>query len=140
MKIYLATNKSKNINCKWASNLAMLDGMLLDSEGTDIICDDFISSFAYEEIAGLLNKLASKIRIKGKLTIADVDANILSVRTYNQEVAENELNSMLFTNQKRKSIVSLSTIEEKLPKNLDIESKTYDHKTCRFILVARRVK
>lgn len=140
MKIYLATNKPNNLNCKWASNLPMLDGMLLDSEGTDIVCDDFISSFTYEEIPSLLNKLASKLRIKGKLTIADVDANILTVRTYNQEVAENELNSMLFTNQKRKSIVSLSNIEAALPSNLEIESKTYDHKTCRFILVVRRVK
>lgn len=138
MKIYLATNKPDNINCKWASNLPMLDGILLDSEGTDIVCDDFISSFGYEEIGGLLNKLASKLRIKGKLTIADVDANILAVRTYNQEVGENELNGILFTNQKRKSITSLLTIEEALPSNLQIESKTYDHKTCRFILVVRR--
>jgi hypothetical protein len=138
MKVYLST-VNKNTNSKWASNLPMLDGLVLDSEGTDIICDDFISSFEYNEIGGLLSKIASKIRLKGKLTIADVDANIIFRRGYNEEISENDANIALFANQKRKSLISLKTVIKMLPPNLEIESKTYDHQTCRFILVLRRV-
>jgi hypothetical protein len=138
MKVYLST-VNKNTNSKWASNLPMLDGLVLDSEGTDIICDDFISSFEYNEIGSLLSKIASKIRLKGKLTIADVDANIIFRRGYNEEISENDANIALFANQKRKSLISLKTVIKMLPPNLEIESKTYDHQTCRFILVLRRV-
>jgi hypothetical protein len=137
MKVYLST-VNKDSNYKWASNLAMLDGMLLDSEGTDIVCDDFISSFSSEDAAGLLSKIASKLRLKGKLTIAEVDPNIIFRRGYNQEISEADVNTALFTNQKRRSIVSLDTILKMLPPNLTVESKTYDHQTCRFVLVVRR--
>lgn len=138
MKVYLSTTK-KNTNSAWASNLATLDGLLLDSEGTDITCDDFISSFDHSEIAGLISKLASKLRIKGKMTIADVDANILFRRGYNQEISESDANTALFSNQKRKSLLSLESLSEMLPPNLQIESKTYEHQTCRFVIVVRRV-
>ena len=105
MKIYLATNKTDKTNYQWASNLPMLDGILLDSVGTDIICDDFLSSFNIEEIIKLLEKLTNKLRLNGKLTIAEVDSNIICRRYYNQEISEIEMNTILFTNQKRKSFL-----------------------------------
>ena len=138
MKVYLSSTKKEN-NYKWASNLSMLDGILLDSEGTDIICDDFISSFGIEEMPSLLMKLKNKLRLNGKLTIAEVDSNIIFRRGYNHEISENDANVALFNNQKRKSLLSLEFIVEALPSNLIVESKTYEHQTCRFILVVRRV-
>lgn len=140
MKVYLSNTKPENLTSKWANNLPMLDGVLLDSEGTDLTCDDFVSSFEINEIEALIKKLASKLRLKGKLTIADVDSNILCRRAYNQEISENELNLTLFARQKRKSLLSLETLEALLPSNLEVESKTYEHKTCRFVLVVRRTK
>ena len=138
MKVYLST-ANKNSTYKWASNLPTLDGLLLDAEGTDIICDDFVSSFDSEEITALLEKLTSKLRLKGKLTIAEVDSSIIFRRGYNQEISESDVNVALFKDQKRKCLVSLDTIVEMLPANMSIESKTYDHQTCRFVLVVRRV-
>ena len=140
MKVYLSNTKPENLTSKWANNLPMLDGVLLDSEGTDLTCDDFVSSFEINEIEALIKKLASKLRLKGKLTIADVDSNILCRRAYNQEISENELNLTLFARQKRKYLLSLETLEALLPSNLEVESKTYEHKTCRFVLVVRRAK
>jgi hypothetical protein len=130
MKVYLSNTKPENLTSKWANNLPMLDGVLLDSEGTDLTCDDFVSSFEINEIEALIKKL----------TIADVDSNILCRRAYNQEISENELNLTLFARQKRKSLLSLETLEALLPSNLEVESKTYEHKTCRFVLVVRRAK
>lgn len=138
MKVYLSSFK-KETNQKWASNIPMLDGLVLDAEGTDIICDDFVSTFEFNEINSLLAKIVSKLRIKGKLTIAEVDSDILFRRGYNQEISESDANAALFSNQKRKCVVSLNTIIQALPANVEVESKTYEHQTCRFILVLRRV-
>lgn len=140
MKVYLSSTQKEHSNYKWASNLPMLDGLLLDSEGTDIICDDFISSFDITEISSLLAKIISKARLKGKITIAEVDSNILFRRGYNQELSEADVNAVLFKNQKRKCLLSLMSLEEILPPSIEIESKTYEHQTCRFILVLRRTK
>ena len=140
MKVYLSATQKENSNYKWASNLPMLDGLLLDSEGTDLVCDDFISTFEAEEVSSLLAKLATKIRLKGKLTIAEVDSNILFRRGYNNEISEADANVVLFKGQKRKSLLSLIGLEQMIPPTLEIESKTYEHQTCRFILVLRRVK
>jgi hypothetical protein len=139
MKIYLSMNKPKD-NRAWANSLPMLDGMVLDSEGTDITCDDFVSSFEHHDLSELLKKLASKLRLKGKITIADVDSAVLCRRSYNQEISEVDLNVALFNNQKRKSLLSLTTLESVVPPGLQIETKTYDHQTCRFILVLRRIR
>lgn len=139
MKVYLSNKKQENANYKWANSLPMLDGVLLDSEGTDVVCDNFVSSFDGTELVGLIKKLVSKLRLKGKLTICDVDSAVLARRMYNQEITEEDANNALFHNQKRKSLHSLRTIIDCLPPNVKVETKDYELQTCRFTLVVRRV-
>jgi hypothetical protein len=138
MKVYLSTNKPEGTSGKWANSLPMLDGILLNSEGTDIVCDHFISSFSINEYQELLKKLATKLRLNGKLTITDIDMNILARRKYNEEIDEDSINAALFSEQKRKSVSSLISLEGLLPPNLYVEQKHYDHQTCNFTIVARR--
>lgn len=139
MKIYLSTTKPQDSR-KWANSIAMLDGLVLNSEATDITCDNFISSFDISELKFLLENIILKIRINGVITITDVDVNIISRRIYTDELSIEKYNSILFGDQKRKSIVSLSEIESILPDSLKIESKYYDQNTCRFTLKCRRMK
>lgn len=139
MKIYLSITKPQDSR-KWANSLPMLDGLVLNSEATDITCDNFISSFEISELKFLLENIIIKIRINGTITIADVDADIISRRMYTNELSIEKYNNILFADQKRKSVISLSEIESMLPNSLKIESKYYDQNTCRFTLKCRRIK
>ena len=137
MKIYLSTTKPNDTR-KWANSLPMLDGLVLNSEAIDITCDNFLSSFDIREIEQLLHKISEKMRIRGILTLVDIDMNITSRRFYTEEINIEKLNTILFEEQKRKCFLTMELIEFLLPKNLTIEYKHYDQNTCRFILKCRR--
>ena len=50
MKVYLSPNKPEEKYNAWISNIATLDGQVLDSEATQIIADQFLSMFNYNEV------------------------------------------------------------------------------------------
>lgn len=138
MKIYLSTQDPKNEFYKWANSLPMLDGIVLDSEATAIVCDSFISSFDYHEAGALLLKIVKKMRIGCELVVMDVDAEMLCRSFYVEEINQKQLNEIVFMSQKRKSLFSMSHIEENLPENIRVTNKHYENGNCSFILKCRR--
>lgn len=138
MKIYLSTENPKNEFYKWANSLPMFDGIVLNSEATEIICDHFISSFRFEEIPELLSRIFTKMRLGCELTIIDVDVEMACRSIHVEEINQREVNKILFDNQKRKSIFSMDVIEKYLPENVTITNKHYENGNCTFILKCRR--
>tara|TARA_B100001113_G_C21121966_1_gene627762 strand:- start:3866 stop:4288 length:423 start_codon:yes stop_codon:yes gene_type:complete len=139
MKIFLSHKKPQDNSYKWASNLSMMDGMVLDNEATEIICEDFVSSFSQEESIALFQKIFSKMRIGCVLTISEVDSSVLFKKFYLEETTLDELNSILFNNnQKRKSVLNLQKIHESLPNGIQVEEKYYDYNQCRTVVKSRR--
>jgi hypothetical protein len=138
MKIYLSTQDPKSPNYKWANSLPMLDGIVLDSEATEIICDNFVSSFDYSEVGALLSKIAKKMRIGCELVIMDVDVEMLCRSLYVEEIDQKTLNDIVFFSQKRKSLFSMSQIESSLPQNIRPTNKHYENGNCSFVLKCRR--
>jgi len=139
MKVFLSDNKPSLNSHKWASNLSMFNDMVLDCEATDIICENFLSSFNFGELQDLVKIIVSKMRLDSELTIIETDAYLTSKKFYTEEINLAELNSILFK-ASRKSILNSDHILSVLPENLNVTHKHYDAASCGFILKCRRSK
>lgn len=139
MKIYLSNNKPNNNTHTWINNLSTLNDTVLNAEATEIICEDFLSSFTIDEQRELINKVVEKLRLNSKLIISEVDCNLISKRFYLEELNLQEINRIMFTN-KRKSILSVAEISKNLPDKLEVNNKHFQYNECRIILTCRRCK
>lgn len=139
MKIYLSNNKPNNNTHTWINNLSTLNDTVLNAEATEIICEDFLSSFNIDEQRELINKVVEKLRLNSKLIISEVDCNLISKRFYLEELNLQEINRIMFTN-KRKSILSVAEISKNLPDKLEVNNKHFQYNECRIILTCRRCK
>ena len=63
MKIYLSNKKPENSQYTHVSNVVSLDNMVLDSEATDVVVDNFLSQFSIDELGVVLTKILSKLRV-----------------------------------------------------------------------------
>jgi len=140
MRIFLSHKNTPDNSYSQATNLNVLNGIVLDSEATEILCDDFISSFSNNEIKELLENICKKVRLKGQLIIKEVDANITARKYYVEEINLEELNSILFDNQKRKSIVDIGLLTRSIPESFQVEEKYFDNNTGNIVLKCRRVR
>jgi len=140
MKVFLSDNKPSLNSHKWASNLSMFNDMVLDCEATDIICENFLSSFNFGELQDLIKIIVSKMRLDSQLTIIETDAYLTSKKFYIEEINLTELNSVLFNSGGRKCILNSDHILSILPENLNVTHKHYEAASCGFILKCRRSK
>ena len=79
MKVYLSPQKPEADYNAWISNIATLDGQVLDSEATQIIADQFFSMFNYHEVDQIISKVSKKMRLF--LLFATIFVQILKVQT-----------------------------------------------------------
>ena len=141
MKIYLCpVQQTEEKSHTWVSNIAIFNNMVGDSEATSIICDYFLLSFKYEELASALQRIVSKMRLRSELVLIHPDINMLSQRLQRDDINIDKLNTILFKYGAIKSIFSIDTIEQLLPSNVQITHKHFDIDTSNIILQARRVK
>lgn len=139
MKIYLSHNKPSINNYTWINNLSSLNDSVLQSEATEIVCENFLSSFSVDEQKELLNKITDKLRLNSKLIISEVDCNLITKRFYLEEINLTEVNKILFAD-KRKSILSVNDILANLPHKLQVNNKHFQYNECKIILTCRRYK
>jgi hypothetical protein len=139
MKIFLSNHKPSIDNYIWINNLSQLNDSVLQSEATEIICEDFLSSFAINEQQELLNKITEKLRLNSKLIISEVDCGLITKRFYLEEINLAELNEKMFSG-KRKSILSVHEIIKNLPDKLQVNNKHFQYNECKIILTCRRHK
>ena len=140
MKIYLSANPPTDQNKfhKWVSSLAALDGLVMSSEATSIVCGHFLSTLPIQQMAAAINLMASKMRIGGELIIYATDIVILSQRIYKDEIDLNILNNILFKNGSIKSAYSMDLVEQLLPKNIEILNKHFNIGTSEIVIKTRR--
>ena len=140
MKIYLCPTEPVELtkSTTWISNLATFNGVVGDSEATSIVCDFFLSSFKYEELQGVLNKIVSKMRLNSELILIHPDINILSQRLVREEVDTQTFNNILFKAGGIKSVFPMEDVERSLPSSVQVTHKHFDALTSQIILTARR--
>lgn len=141
MRVFLSNIEPEDKSYIWINNIAILNEKILNAEATHIVCDNFISNFMLAECQQLFLMILSKMRLNCELIIKDVDMDILNRRYINEEITITEANNILFSsNNKRKSLLNMSSIEINVPQNMALTNKTYDYSSCSFIMKYRRAK
>jgi hypothetical protein len=142
MKVYLGCD-SECGHCEhnFDSNMiGLFASQILDSEATEIICENLFSNFYISELPDLISLVCKKVRLKGKLIIKDFDFYFTSKIIFRNELPIEDLNVMIFENRNKiKSIFTLETLESFLPQDSFRVTKKEFGKT-NFTIHLERVK
>ena len=139
MKVYLSPQKPEENYNAWISNIATLDGQVLDSEATQIIADQFLSMFNYHEVDQIISKVSRKMRLGGELTIIEPDFNLISQQYTRDDFSLGDINKILFNGSYIKSVLNLEEIVNRLPAhNLSISQKSFNNQSAQLIIKCRR--
>ncbi len=137
MRVILSPEKTEINSHKHISDIKMFHDSVLESECTDLICDNFISTFDYNEIDQIIQILTSKMRLNSELTIKEVDARLVCKKFHVEELDLDAVNSILFST-KRKSMLTSDKITSLINNKLTLSSVHYDDKSCSSIIKYRR--
>jgi hypothetical protein len=99
---------SKHTICRDVSTLAR---NVLQNEATEIICQDFLSCFNWEDLPKVIELILTKMRKGCKLTILEKDLRLISRQIYKEISSVESLNKKIFeSGQIMKSLFSLEDI------------------------------
>lgn len=120
----------KDINL---ANLSVDDG-----EATEIVVDDFLSSYPLHDVANIFNVILNKLRQRGTITITFIDIEFAAYRLSRGFITTEEFNEIIFYKSVR-SLTSCDVFESILQKfGIVIESKRLISETCTAIITGRR--
>ena len=139
MKIYLSTKPLLDDSYKSISNIVTFDAMVLDGEATKIVVQNFISSFSFNEVDLILNKIIKKLRLKGELIIIEPDLDLICMKFYRNDIDIRDFNSIVFAaNRSAKSILTMEYLTQLIEKSLTITEKHFDEIASSSMIKARR--
>lgn len=115
----------------------MFNETVLDSECTDLICENFLSTFHFNEVERVIQILVSKMRMNSLLTIQEVDNKILSRRSYIEDLQIDQVNELLFAAH-RKNILTSDKIDSLMVSGMNLEHTHYNDTSCVAVMRYRR--
>ena len=138
MLVYLTATDKELQNYNTYHQITTFSRAVSDNEAREIICENFRSSFDYNDVPKVLSMLLGKLRVGASLTIIDHDIRLISRQVYREEVDINTLNSVVFSDKQIvKSFLTLEAIEDLIPPtDFKIMSKDFGSKT--FTLTMKR--
>lgn len=142
MKVYLSLTRLEDDEAyDHYRNIGRFANGVMNSEANEIICKDFLSSFSYEEVGGVIDIIISKMRIGCELTIVEPDFYLVSKHIFRESINMEDVNRLVFKGGILKSILTVSDIESFFVNlNLQVVSKHFDENFCRFIIKIRRTQ
>ena len=138
MKVYISTEQPETPEYTHVPNIMSLDSTVLDCEATDIVVKDYLSQFADSELMPLLQKIVSKLRINGAITILDNDIDITYMKYDRGDIDLKTLNSIVFRGQSKKSFLNIETVKDLVKDVFTLEHSSVDAQSGNFIVKARR--
>lgn len=138
MKVYISTEQPETPEYTHVPNIMSLDSVALDCEATDIVVKDYLSQFTDNELMPLLQKILSKLRINGTITILDNDIDITYMKYDRGDIDLKALNSIVFRGQSKKSFLNIETVKDLVKDVFTLEHSSVDAQTGNFIVKARR--
>jgi|TARA_B100000085_G_scaffold267369_1_gene276865 hypothetical protein len=138
MKVYLSNKKCIDQSTKHCTNLAALDSIALDSEITNLVIDEFLSSFSFLELKEAMKIIVKKCRLNCEVTIRELDCSVI-FRLYTRDEIKLEHFNNLFFQGVKKSILNTETIESCIPTNFSIQEKYISPQGLSTIKI-RRIK
>jgi hypothetical protein len=94
MKVYFSKNEPEMNGYVHISNSKMLDLLVEDSQVTEIIIDDTLSSVEFNELPNLFSLLCSKLRIGGSLVVYYTDFSLICPQYENGDLSIEEINEL----------------------------------------------
>ena len=139
MLIYLTASDKELSNYTNYHNVPALSREVMDNEAREIICENFLSSFDYNDVPKLLEFIFNKIRLEGTLTIREPDFNLISRQFFREEVDTKLVNDIVFSeNQILKCFLTLESVEQLVQADrFKVVSKEFD--SHNFTLKIKRI-
>jgi hypothetical protein len=138
MKVYISQRPPSDDSYVAINDLGVLDILVEDSEATEIIVDNFLTKFPFSEIGGVVQKLASKLRSKGKMVFYQAEIDMICYQRSRSMVDVDRLNEILFAQGEIRSVFPVENLVDLLRSfGLTICSKEL-HDTCQALIVATR--
>lgn len=138
MKIYISTKQPEDNTYTHVKNIMTLDQVVLNSEASEIIVDEYLSQFSEQELPQLLAKILSKLRLNGTITISDIDVDIVCMRYTRGDINIKDLNDLLFDVGARKSLLNLESVSKALSQTFKVEQSSINSQVGDFFVKARR--
>ena len=129
MKVYISTEQPETPEYTHVPNIMSLDSTVLDCEATDIVVKDYLSQFADSELMPLLQKIVSKLRINGAITILDNDIDITYMKYDRGDIDLKTLNSIVFQGKPKKSFLNIETVKDLVKDVFTLEHSSVDAQT-----------
>ena len=142
MRIYLSTNDEKkkpaDPSYTWINDLNTLDLLVENCEATEIIVDNILSDFKFEEIGDVIKKIMSKMRMGSQVTFYQLDFDLMA-HEYDKGLLDiHAMNSHLFSGGPKSSVFNMTDICNLIDNHLTIESKDFSHDNFQCVITARR--
>ena len=139
MKLIITnSNENANSSSTVVANLLELNSSCLDAEATEIVVDNFLHSFPLKDVAGVVHKILSKLRIGGSVTFIEVEFELLADSLSKGEILLEDMNDLAIDGKYVRSFISLGFLESILSKyGLKITEKSIHNKSL-FILKGTR--
>jgi|TARA_R100000479_G_scaffold35885_1_gene15898 hypothetical protein len=137
MKIFLSPNEPLDKNLTWINNIGILDKRVLDSEATNITCENFLCNFDELQMQKVLEIIFKKIRMKGRLFIKDFDLYSASKAVYKNNLGIEYVNSLMSGSVR--SFLSIEKIEQCLPQGYRVTQKQIKENDLSFVICIERV-
>jgi hypothetical protein len=110
-----------------------------DSEAQKIYCENFLSSFDYNDVPGVVNLILKKLRMGSTLTIIEPDFELISRQIFREEIPVSNVNQIIFKDKKViKCFLTSEAVESLITdERFAIISKRFD--SHNFTLVVKRI-
>lgn len=129
MKIYIAQNQSEELEKLGhlrIGDFSKIDIIIDDAECTDIVIQD-LSFVSYDDLKYFLEKIVSKLRLGGKISICSPDVYSLSLKLIRKLINASQFNEIVFgEGGSVRCIHDLKAVQEVLSElGLEITEKKY---------------
>ena len=138
MRIYLSNTQPSDTSYTWISDLNTLDLLVENCEATDLIVDNILANFKFEEIGDVIKKIMSKMRIGSQVTFYQLDFDLLSHHYNKGLIGIHDVNTCLFAGNSKSSVFNMVDICNLMSDYLKIESKDFSNDNFQCIVTARR--
>lgn len=140
MKIIFTQDPSQKPEdgCIVIKDINMTNFSIDDGEATEIIVDDFLSSYPLADIPNIFNVILNKLRQRGTITIIFIDIEFAAYKLSRGFMTPAEFNETTFYKPVQ-SLINYDIFESILAKfGIVIESKILSSETCTATITGRR--
>lgn len=114
MKLYLSKEFVSQESYTHIKDINLLDIMCDDMEADEIIVDNFLNQFTYAQFGQVLNKIATKLRLGGMITVSEYDIDFLCNSLTVGKIDQQEFNELIFTGGPAQCLFKVETVVDLL--------------------------